>query len=209
MTKQEILNAIEEANEKLHKVAQERYTRKVGAELRANCRRLAEETAMRYALIMNGEAPRAFGAYDRDEVARILNANIVIAYDGYCLRMPLDIDHIERWEDGAEETSWSVDAEEKWDRGAFIAAYEKYLHTAAAFAKSIGSTHAMRLYLRAWGLVRKTGTQCNRFVLAADEALRTVNLERVATDRLWVDVEAMKLPAFRPRKASRPGRLLH
>ena len=33
-----------------------------------------------------------------------------------------------------------------------------------------------------------------------------MNLERVATDRLWVDVEAMKLPAFRPRKAARPGR---
>ena len=206
MTKEEIQDRIDEENSILCQEAKEEFTRKTGAELKANCRRLTEETAERYALIMKGEAPRAFGAYDRDEIARILNVDTTICCDGYGLNTSLEIRPEDDWEDCAIETSFIIDAAETWDRKAFIEAYEKYLHTAAAFAKSIGSTHAMRLYLRAWGLVRKTYLQYDRLPLAADEALRTVNLERVATDRLWVDVEAMKLPAFRPRKAARPGR---
>ena len=40
--------------------------------------------------------------------------------------------------------------------------------------------------------------------LSPDEALRVVRLERIASSRLWLDVEAAKLPKFKPRKPRAP-----
>ena len=205
MTIEEIQNEIDAANDEAFLEAQEEFTRKTGAELREQCHRLVEATAERYALIMKGESPRAFGAYDRDEIARILNADLAISYDGYDLNMSPDPSSITDWQDCAIETTLECEAEEGWDRAKFIEAYEKYLYTAAAFAKSIGASHAMRLYLRAWGLVGKACPHCGyRVRLFANEALHVVNLERVATERLWVEVEAAKLPAFKPKRPARP-----
>jgi len=204
MTDDEIQAEIDDANDEAQKAAQEEFTRETGAELQEQCHRLTEETARRYARIMKGLSPQAFGEYDRDEIARIFNADVVIYFDGYELDMSSDPETVEDWQDGAIETSWDTEAEEAWDRLAFVEAFEKYLYTAAAFAKSIGAVHAMRLYLRAWGIVHEARERRKaRFRLDPDEALRVVNLERVATDRLWVDVEAAKLPNFKPRRTFR------
>ena len=204
MTDDEIQAEIDDANEEAHKAAQEEFTRATGAELQKQCHRLTAETARRYARLMKGQSPQAFGEYDRDEIARILNADVVLFYFGYELDMSTDSDTVEDWQDGASDTGWDTEAEEAWDRLAFVEAFEKYLYTAAAFAKSIDAVHAMRLYLRAWGIVHEARERRKaRFRLDSDEALRVVNLERVATDRLWVDVEAAKLPNFKPRRTFR------
>ena len=201
MTEEDIQSEIDAANDEAREAAQEEYTRKTGKELRAQCRRLTEETAARYDLVMRGESPRAFGEYDRDEIARILNADVVLVFDGYDIDMSPTVETSDDWLAGAIETTWVFDADEAADRLAFIEAYEKYLYTAAAFAKSIGAAHAMRLYLRAWGLVDAAAAQGGRgFRVGAAESLRAVNLERVATERLWVEVEAAKLPKFTPRR---------
>ena len=66
----------------------------------------------------------------------------------------------------------------------------------------------MRLYLRAWDIVRKVREQEGMAMnLIAKEALCTVNLERAATEWLWVDYEASRLPKFTPlRKAKKHGK---
>lgn len=201
MTVEEIQREIDYENEEAKAAAQAEFTLKTGEELRAQCHRLTEEVAQRYAAVMKGESPRAFGGYDRDEIARILNTDTYIYYNGYEIDTSLEPKSIDYWESGTIGVSLSCEAEEAWDRYVFIEAYSKFLHTAAAFAKSTGALHAMRLYLRAWGVVNIAfdPTPYDR-ELSADEALRIVNLERVATERLWVEVEAAKLPKFTPKR---------
>ena len=208
MTEDEIQRGIDFANYIAEEEAQDDYTRQTGKELLKCCHRLTEETSERYALVMQGKSPLAFGEYDRDDIARVLNADVVLYCDGYELNLSddVDFDKITDWQDGALETDWDTEAEESRDRLAFVEAFEKYLHTAAAFAKSIGALHAMRLYLKAWGIVKENRERRKyRFRLDADAALRVVNLERVASERLWLDVEAAKLPAFKPRRAKPRG----
>lgn len=205
MTEEEIQSEIDYENEEAQKDAQEEYTRKTGKELRAQCHRMTSETAKRYALIMKGESPLAFGEFDRDVVARILNTEPGIYYDGYELDTSVDLSKIKYWKEGVSDVSCDCEAEESWDRWGFIEAYRKYMYTAAAFAKAIGAVHAMRLYLRACGIVdRQIKREDIRAWYSAEEALHVVNLERVATERLWVDVEAAKLPKFKPQRKNAP-----
>ena len=205
MTEEEIQSEIDYENEEARNEAQEEYTRKTGNELRAQCHRLTDETAKRYALIMKGESPLAFGEFDRDVVARILNTDPNIYYDGYELDTSVDLGKIRYWKDGTVGVSCDCEAEESWDRWGFIEAYRKYMYTAAAFAKAIGADHAMRLYLRACGIVDRRIKWVKYYdCYSAEDALHIVNLERVATERLWVEVEAAKLPKFKPLRENAP-----
>lgn len=208
MTKEEIQRKINEANTLAMYDALEEFSRKVGAEMREQSHHLTIETARRYLRILEGTPPHAFGGYDRDDIARLLNADATVRCDGYVLDTSQDPEKAENWQDCANWTEWILNAEEAADRFAFIEAFEKYLHTAAAFAKSIGGTHPMRLYLRAWDIVRKAREQKGMAMsLTAKEALCTVNLERAATEWLWVDYEAARLPKFTPlRKTKKHGK---
>jgi len=204
MTYKDIQKEIGDANEEARWAAEADFSNNAGRDLLVQCHRLTEETSERYALVMKGESPRAFGEYDRDEVAHILSLDVVITFDGYTLDMSTDAETIKDWREAAVKTQWQCDAYPARDRLAFIAVYEKYLYTAALFAKSIGAEHAMRLYLRAWGLVSEAHAQNGqRARLAPDDALRTVNLERVATERLWEHVVAAKLPKFTPSQKAK------
>ena len=200
MTYEEIQDRIDEENDERREEAQKTFTSETGAELQTRCRELTVETANRYDDIMKGDAPQAFGAYDCDDIARILNTKATFDFDGFDLDMTPRTYEVDDWMDGAIETTLTAEADEAWDRSAFVGAYEKYLYTAAAFAKSMGATHAMRLYLRSWGIVRKTQGPCYRYSLDADDSLRAVNLERIASSKLWIEVEAAKLPKFKPQK---------
>ena len=205
MTEDDVQCEITCENSDAYNHAQDEYTRKTGKELRAQCHRLTDETAKRYALIMKGKAPFAFGEFDRDVVARILNTDVYVNYDGYEFDTSVDLGTIECWQDAAVDVSYTFMAEETWDRWGFIEAYRKYMYTAAAFAKSIGADHAMRLYLRACGIMDRVIEHDRAHAwYSAEEALHVVNLERVATERLWVDVEAAKLPKFKPQRKNAP-----
>ena len=202
MTEKEIQREIDNANDTARMRAVKEFTRRTGKKLQEQCRRLAEEYTKRYTRILKGESPRAFGECNRDEIARILHTDVVVSFDGYDLDTSPHSGKADNWKRVAVATHWDCDACEAWDRLAFVEAYEKFLYTAAFFSKSIGAEHAMRLYLRAWGMVSEARAQDgHRARLSADDAVRTVNLERVATERLWVEMEAAKLPKFMPRKA--------
>ena len=91
MTEDDVQCEITCENSDAYNHAQDEYTRKTGKELRAQCHRMTSETAKCYALIMKGESPLAFGEFDRDVVARILNTEPGIYYDGYELDTSVDL----------------------------------------------------------------------------------------------------------------------
>ena len=176
---------------------QERFTREVGAEIEENCLRLMKEAAKCRLAICNGEKPIAFGAFDRDEIERILASDLNLYYDGYEMDLDADLDECTDCSDAIYTTCKSTAAEEAWTRFEFIKEYKKYLETAAVFAKSIGAVPAMRLYLRAF-LVLDPLFHDSR--LSVETAKRVVAFERIATDMLAVDYLGMKLPPFKTLK---------
>ena len=182
------------------------FTRETGADLAAKCTRLAVETARRYEAVRRGEAPAAFGAFDRDEIARVLNADTIITYMGYRPKKDFDPKACKDWIDAAYCTEFRIEAAETYARNVFLAAYAKYLHTAAAFAKSMDGGTAMRLYLRAWRIVDALTHDRWHSSATPNDALRAVNLERLASERLWLDVAAAKLPKFTPRPAAKQAK---
>ena len=78
-----------------------------------------------------------------------------------------------------------------------VKALGEYLYMAATVAKAANST-AARLYLRAWQILQERSAREKGFYeLRPEEAQRLVNLETVAYDRLWVDMQLAALPKFK------------
>ena len=204
MTEEEILKKIAEKNDESRDLALMAYSLHEGEDVKRWCCQLAEETADNYNLVLSGEAPKPFGPFSCDEIARTLARDMHISFKFYSLEKAPGTKNFS-WRAHVVETTVEIEAEEAWERMVFIAAYEKYLYTAAAFAKSLGAVSAMRLYLRAWGLVCKTRAPYTRLTLAPADALRVVDLERTASARLWIDVEAARLPPFKPRPRVTPA----
>ena len=208
MTIDELSDQIDAANADSLEEAQKNFTEVIGRELSASCDRLVKETRNRIDAIKRGEPPRSFGAYDRDEIARVFSTDMFFMYDIYEINYDVDVETIDDWRDGAFETAFSKEADEAYDREAFINCYEEYLYIAATFAKSIGSV-AVRPYLMAWGLSRETKLKHTRLRLGAQKALRMVNLEKAASKLLWLDVTIARLPEFKatkPRRKAAPAR---
>ena len=161
--------------------AQDKFTLERGDELRENCYHLTEEVVKRYLRLREHAAPSAFGAFDRDEIARILTFVPVIEYTGFFYDPPT----ADAPKGNVYETTWETDASEAWDRSTFIAAYARYLEEAAAFAEAQGVTDAQQAYRGALELVNAAGSpQVLRRALSPDDALRVVDLERRATETL-------------------------
>ena len=199
MTIDELNDEIDAANDSSLEEAQQAFTEEIGRELSASCDRLVKETRNRIDAIKRGESPRSFGAYDRDEIARVFSTDMFFMYDIYEINYDVDVETIDDWRDGAFETAFSKEADEAYDREAFINCYEEYLYIAATFAKSIGSV-AVRPYLMAWGLSRETKLKHTRLTLGPQKALRMVNLEKAASKLLWLDVTIARLPEFKATK---------
>ena len=199
MTIDELSDQIDAANADSLEEAQKNFTEVIGRELSASCDRLVKETRNRIDAIKRGEPPRSFGAYDRDEIARVFSTDMFFLYDVYEINYDVDVETIDDWRDGAFETAFSKEADEAYDREAFINCYEEYLYIAATFAKSIGSV-AVRPYLMAWGLSRETKLKHTRLTLGPQKALRMVNLEKAASKLLWLDVTIARLPEFKATK---------
>ena len=89
-----------------------------------------------------------------------------------------------------------------WRR--LVTALAEYLREAAIFAKHVNpSSTAARLYLRALLVARRVQSRNEGYTEATmDEALAIARLEKVASDRLWVDAQFAALPGFKKAKAS-------
>jgi hypothetical protein len=197
LTAEDVQFWVDEFEDESLRGEQERFTREIGAEIEENCLRLMKEVAKCHLAICNGEKPIAFGAFDRDEIERILASDLNLYYDGYEMDLDADLDTCIDCSDAIYTTCKSTAAEEAWTRFEFIKEYKKYLETAAAFSKSIGAVPAMRLYLRAFVILDPLFPDSR---LSVENAKRVVAFERIATDMLAVDYLGMKLPPFKTLK---------
>ena len=155
------------------------------------------------AAVRAGDAPSGFGEYMRDELARILSTRMYLEYDGLSLNedAAIEADSDTSIEDVSNDcfiTDWTEEYGE-WCK--ITAALVTYLHEAAILAKSVNpSSTAARLYLRAWRIASvANGRSADCRALNKDEALAVVRLERVASERLWVDVQFAALPPFKAK----------
>ena len=191
-TEEEVQYWVDELDDEARLAAQKEFTNSIGAEVEELCIRLKEEVAKRYLLICNGDRPKPFGAFDRDEIQRLLAYNLNFTYDGY------EIDEFSDFSGSIEscmdEVSKVTDSEEAWSRYEFVIVFRKYLETAAAFAKSIGATPAMRLYMRAFLILESLNSDSN---LSPEDARRFAMFEKSATEMLVADYLATKLPPFK------------
>ena len=188
--------------------AQAKFTQEGGQDLADDCDYLLHELKIRQRQLDHAWEPLALGAFDRDMLARILACEAELAYtDCAYLGDEGDDDEVLDVEDGDFPFGLGTEtcpAKEADIRGELIDAYMTYLYTAAAYAKSLGAEGAMRCYLRAWKLVHGpgiNGSTGKEKRLSGANAIKAVNLEAVATDKLWVAVAARDLPPFTPKKA--------
>lgn len=164
--------------------AQDRFTRERGNELRENCQRLQVEAYRRYSWLDRDEPPRAFGAFDSDEIARILATPAMIRYDGFMLTRGKAAKGEKAHGDGICRTTWETEAAESWNRTTFIAIFQTYLERAVESAKEHGAESALRDYRQALQLVKTTESPYRRGVLSPDDALRVIALEQAANGAL-------------------------
>lgn len=206
MTLEEIKKKIREANDLAMNEALEKRRREIGDDMSDWCERLSLESGFLTRQILDGEQPLELGAYDRDEIARILNTDAIVVFDGYELDVPdgEDVSEVDDWRKCASVARFRTESADAAIRRRFMTEFMKYLHTGAAVAKSIGALDAMRLYLTAWVIVDRA-TLCFEMGIESENALRVVNLERVACERLSVGLAAAKLPKIK-FKRSRSGR---
>ena len=190
---------VDELDDEACAAAQKEFTREFGAEVTENCDRLLRIVAVRYNLLRNGERPKAFGAFDRDEIERILTYDLNFEYDGYQIDFSADFETATDCNDCIIEAPMTTASEEAWTRYEFVKAFMKYLETAAAFAKSIGAIPASRLYMRAYLILEPLDSDSN---LSPEDAHRFAMFEKIATEMLIVDYLAYKLPPFKPREVT-------
>ena len=133
-TTDEVQYWVDELDDEACTEAQKDFTREFGAEVAETCDRLLMVVAIRYSLLRNGERPKAFGAFDRDEIERILAYDQNFNYDGYELDLGADFEKATDCSDCMIEVSKTTASEEAWTRFEFIKAFRKFLETAAAIA---------------------------------------------------------------------------
>lgn len=110
-----------------------------------------------------------------------------IQYDGYDLDMSGNDVDSDDWNDYAISELFFTDADEAYERQAFIDSFEKYLETAAKSAKRIESA-AEAAYLEVLALSKETKTKYSRLALSAEEALKLIKLEENAANTLSEDL---------------------
>lgn len=185
-------------------VEQAELSRSIGDDFAVNCQRLEEEAKTRCRLMEQGKRPEPFGAYDRDEIERILATDLNLIYEGYILDYGADFKKCTDLNEVIYKTTNTDAANESLDRYHFLVEFRKYLKAAASFAKSIGANPAMRLYLRAYLLVEKL---VESDALPPEDAKRFAAFEKMATELLTVDYLASKLPPLKkPKKAPKTAK---
>ena len=158
--------------------------------------------------VKSGKAPDGeLGPYSSDELARILATRTFLEYDGLNLdeNAAIEADSDASLEDVSNDcfiTSWTPEFGQ-WRK--IVTALGEYLYAAAVFAKSVNAAStAARLYLRAWRIAQRIEKRGGGYSNAtSNEALAIVRLERVASERLWVDAQFAALPPFKKAKNPR------
>ena len=163
------------------------------------------------AAVKSGKAPDGqLGDYMSDELARIIATQTFLSYGGLSLdeNAAKEAGPNTCFEDVSNSCTFFSWTQEFGQWRKIFTALGEYLYAAAVFAKSVNaSSTAARLYLRAWRIVQRIEKRgCGYSKATPEEALAIVRLERVASERLWVDAQFAALPPFKKAKKSRSGK---
>ena len=209
MTRKEITQVeaeIAKYNSARQKEAEEKFRKGPVPKMKWMMGQILERLLGRLALVKSGKAPDELGSYTRDELARILATKTCVEHDCLSLNLSAAVDaepgtSLEDVSYFNTVSAWTPEFG-RWRQ--IVTALGEYLHAAAVFAKSANaSSTAARLFLRAWRIALRIEDCAKSYGCATrDQALSIVRLERVAADRLWVDVQFAALPPFRKPKKS-------
>ncbi|MCR5752896.1 MAG: hypothetical protein K6G91_13150 [Kiritimatiellae bacterium] len=202
---------IEEYNNEREKEAREKFSRGPVPKLNWIMERLLDRLLGCIAAVKSGAAPDGhLGPYMRDELARVLATCTALSYQGVTLdeEQAMDVASYTSFDDLSTDCaflSWTPELG-LWRK--VVTALSEYLHEAAVLAKSVNeASTAARLYLRAWRIVRHVVDRDDGYGCASqDEALAITRLERVASERLWIDAQFAALPPFKKAAKPRPGK---
>lgn len=164
-------------------------------------------------LVEQGKAPQSLADFNREDMVEMLHAQTYVEYQGSWIaaeKGPEEFDSrveylkycIEKQKEEAEG-SWTItskpDEYKSWL--ALLRDFKRYLHSAAALAKAIGSSSA-RLYLRAWKIIEDSWNSYLelQLELSEEEAQTVMRLERVAAERLQIDLLYAELKPYDPQK---------
>jgi hypothetical protein len=160
--------------------------------------------------VLEGRAPdEEIGPFTRDSLARTLNLKTYVTFEGRCfMRQGSAAGGKGDETPQVIECTYhdTTDVYRLWRELVFALA--NYLKSAAVLAKHVCPTSpAGRLFLKAWRIVARLQSSEDSTLVHAtpDEALSVVNLERVASERLWTDIAFAELPPFRkPQRPAKP-----
>ena len=214
MTEDEIRfleDEIEDYNREQREKALEKFKKGPVPKMKWRMEQILESLLSCIVAVKSGKAPDGqLGPYMSDELARILATKAYLTYGGLSLdeNAAIKADSGTCFDDVANccsIASWTPEFGQ-WRK--IATALEEYLYAAAVFAKSVNAAStAARLYLRAWRIVQRIEKRGGGYSKAnQEEALAIVRLERVASERLWVDAQFAALPPFKKAKKSRSGK---
>jgi len=214
MTEEEIArieDETEDYNLKQMKAAREKFNKGPVPKLKWTMNHLLERLLECIAVVKSGAAPDGqLGSYMRDELARVLSTRAYLSCEGLSLdeNAAMEAESGTSLEDVTYDCvllSWTSEFG-LWRK--VVTALSEYLYEAAVFAKSVNAAStAARLYLRAWRIVRQIDDRNAGYSCASqDEALAITRLERVASERLWVDAQFVALPPFKKAVKNRSGK---
>ena len=165
---------------------------------------LLDKILGRIAVVRSGTVPDELGSYTYDELARMLATKTFLEYTGLSFEPALaeDADSDVSFEEVSSECACMAWTPEFGIWRQLLTAMGEYMREAAIFAKSVNpSSTAARLYLRALRIIQRIEKRDDGYTCATkDEAIAIIRLERVASERLWVDAQFAALPPFRKRK---------
>ncbi|MBO7482881.1 MAG: hypothetical protein J6U17_03210 [Kiritimatiellae bacterium] len=212
---EEFKSQISDYNDRCEAKAQEKFAKGPVPKMEWMINHLLEAILERIAAVRSGTAPDELGSYLADELARVLATKTYCEYEGLSLDEELvaKADCAVSYKEVASECTvlaWTPTFG-LWRR--LLAALGEYLREAAVFAKSVNaSSTAARMFLRAMRLVGRIDARSRDYGEAWEsEAIAIVRLERVASERLWVDAQFAALPPFRkqepvPEKGAAKGK---
>lgn len=186
---------LEEANDESAGNALDEFREKVGDEFEEKCLRLADEIDERCALVRKGRPPQELGAFDRDEMTRILATDTIIFYDVFQYD-PEEGDRVaaaqKRPKTPADDIQLTKDVcdlpDEYFARERFLHSLYIYLCEEILSAATYHFMEPLRLYREAAGLVERAYADRTIEVLAPVDALRALECERLATERLQAEL---------------------
>lgn len=165
-------------------------------------------------LVERGKAPEGLADFNREDIVEMLHTQTYAMYRAKFIVNDKEPEEFSSYSDYLKycletqefspktyETYLETEEYKSWL--ALFDDLRRYLHSAAALAKAIGSS-AARLYLRAWKIMNDSLDGCEYSLVQTElteaQAQTIMRLERVAAELLQIDLLYVELKPYEPPK---------